>query len=510
MGVIDRRTLLQSSMAAWITSSRDRTFLPFDQADLAAGTFQPTESSLLQHRTPSWFRDAKFGFTAQWTPQSVPEQGDWYARNMYRQGTEQYQHHLEHYGHPSRVGYKDLCRSWAGANWNPAELLDLYQRAGARYFVALANHHDGFDCWNSRFQPWNSAAMGPKRDIIGNWKTLAHERGLRFGAEVFSAQNWDWFQVSYDSDTTGLLAGVPYDGNLIARDGAGTWWNGLDPAMLYGSRHSKDAPPSAAYAQNFFDRTADLLHRYEPDLIFYTDPGLPLGDVGLRLATLQFNLNRRGDAVLCTKKVPIHLRESLVCDMLPADTLEAAPWQMDICIGDWHYKQGMPYKTPSDVIPYLVDVVSKNGNLLLNIPIRADGTIDDRERAIVEEIGQWMHFYGEAIYETRPWQIFGEGPTRTQPVDFPYRTITYTVGDIRFTCKGDTLYAVALGVPSSGSLLIRSLGRSSNRLPHDPVSIEMLGAKDRLPWKRDDHGISITLPRHLPFPYACAVRIRMA
>jgi alpha-L-fucosidase len=474
----------------------------------------PTEASLQQHRTPEWFRDAKFGFTAQWTPQSLPEQGDWYARNMYVQGSPQYEHHLANYGHPSRAGYKDLCRDWKGESWEPAGLLDLYQSAGARYFVALANHHDGFDCWNSRFQPWNSVAMGPKRDIIGTWAPLARKRGLRFGAEVFSAQNWDWFQVSHGSDSTGPMKGVPYDGQLTARDGEGQWWSGLDPAALYGPAHLPGAPPDAAYCRRFFDRTADLLQQHQPDLIFYTERGLPLGQVGLQLAALQFNASRRkygrsDEAVVCTKHVPRSLRAGVVCDMLPGDVLEPEPWQMDICIGDWHYKRDLDYKTAADVIPYLVDVVSKNGNLLLNIPIRADGSIDERERAIVEDIGRWMKINGEALFETRPWQIFGEGPTQTQPVDFPYRTQRYTPADIRFTMKKEILYSFALGRPADGTLRIASLGRTQQRLKRDPASVEMLGVPGPLQWMRTDDALVVTLPRTPPTEYVFVLRLRL-
>jgi alpha-L-fucosidase len=483
----------------------------------AAGARSVTasEEAVRVHRTPAWFRDAKFGITAQWTPQSVPEDGDWYARNMYTQGMPQYQHHLLRYGHPSRFGYKDLCRIWSGAEWDPAALMDRYCKAGAKYFVCMANHHDGFDCWNSKHQPWNSAHLGPKVDIVGGWKRAARGRGLRFGVEVFCTQNWQWFQVSHGSDSTGPLRGVPYDGHLTREDGRHQWWDGLDPQQLYGPPHPSYAPPSPAYQRNFELRVRDLITQHSPDLIFYTDNGLPLGAVGVGLAAYQFQENsaRHGgqdEAVVCTKRVPTDQREAIVCDRYPDDAIGEAPWQMDICIGDWHYKQGLVYKTAADVIPYLVDVVSKNGNLLLNIPIRAAGSIDGQEAHLLEEVAAWFALCGEGIFETRPWRTFGEGPTRTQNVDFPYRTVQFTEQDIRFTIKGTNLYAFLLRWPPGRSVAIRSLGRDAAHAPRAIAAVELLGSGATVDWKQDADALTMALPERPPSPYPCALRVRLA
>jgi alpha-L-fucosidase len=204
---------------------------------IAEGRFQPNWESLKQYECPRWFRDAKFGIWAHWSPQCVPEEGDWYARGMYMQGSAQYDYHVQHYGHPSQFGYKDICNLWKAEHWDPDALIQLYKRAGAQYFVALANHHCNFDCWNSRCHAWNSVNIGPKKDIVGIWAKTAREQGLRFGVTVHSARAWEWFEVAHGSDKDGPLAGVPYDGNLTKADGAGQWWEGYDPQELYCRAH---------------------------------------------------------------------------------------------------------------------------------------------------------------------------------------------------------------------------------------------------------------------------------
>ena len=211
-----------------------------------SGPYQATWDSLLQYDVPEWYRDAKFGIWAHWSPQCVPEAGDWYANGMYGTNPAQYRYHLEHFGHPSKFGYKDLCAQWTMLNWEPDELMRQFKRAGAKIFFALANHHDGFDTWDSRYQPWNSANIGPHRDVIGTWADSARRQGLRFGVTVHQGFNWWFFPPSYDSDKTGPLAGVSYDGKATAAEGKGTWWikryPGLNMILPTGSlwlRHLK-------------------------------------------------------------------------------------------------------------------------------------------------------------------------------------------------------------------------------------------------------------------------------
>ena len=254
-----------------------------------SGPFRPTWESLDQYECPEWYRDAKFGIWNHWSPQCVAEDGDWYARNAYVDDQPQHRYHLEHYGHPSKFGYKDLCAQWTLLNWQPEQLMDLYSSAGARLFIALANHHDGFDAWNSRHQPWNAQNVGPRRDVIGTWAKAARDRGMKFGVTVHQARNWWWFQVAHGADRTGPLAGVPYDGRLTLSDGKGQWWEGLDPQLLYGPKHPADALPDASYVKNFYDRTRDLIDQHDPDLLYFDDSLLPLGWAGMAIGAYFYN-----------------------------------------------------------------------------------------------------------------------------------------------------------------------------------------------------------------------------
>jgi len=485
------------------------------QMTIADGPFQPTWDSLQQYECPAWFRDAKFGIWAHWSAQCVPEQGDWYARGMYQQGSAQYDYHVEHYGHPSVFGFKDICRLWTADQWDPERLIGLYQRAGAQYFVALANHHCNFDCWDSTYQPWNSVNVGPHRDIVGTWARAARKAGLRFGVTVHSARSWDWYDVAHGSDATGPLAGVPYDGALTAADGKGKWWEGLDPADLYGPHGAARTPEAyQAYVRKWFLRTKDLVDKYHPDLLYFDDSQLPLGDAGMRIAAHYYNAglkwhDGRLETVLTTKGMPPELRKTLVWDIERgiSDRLEPYPWQTDTCIGVWHYQRDQQYKDAGTVIAMLVDIVSKNGNLLLNIPVRGNGTIDEREVAFLEDMAAWMRVNREAIFGTRPWIVFGEGPAQARGGQFNEgQGRPPSARDIRFTTKGGVLYAIALGWPESGTLTIRSLAKvpgARGRI----TRVELLGDRGELRWTHDERGLTIVLPSRKPCEHAVAFRI---
>lgn len=496
---------------------------------LAPGPFAPTWESLARYETPAWFRDAKFGIWAHWGPQCQPEAGDWYARGLYQEGSTQYQAHVARYGHPSRVGFKDVIHEWRAENWDPEKLVALYARAGAQYFVALANHHDNFDLWDSRHQPWNSTRIGPRRDIIGGWSAAARRHGLRFGVSVHAAHAWSWYEPAQGADRNGPHAGVPYDGKLTAADGRGTWWDGLDPQDLYEQRHTPNAGfadptylytrwnwdngvslPDAAYCQRFYDRTADLIDRYDPDFLYFDDTALPLwpvSDAGLKLAAHFYNSNlaRRGgrlEAVLTGKILDEQQRRCMVWDIERgrSNRIEPLPWQTDTCLGSWHYDRAIHtqhrYKSAATVIHILADVVSKNGTLLLSVPVRGDGTIDDDERAIVESIGTWMDVNKECIFGTRPWKIFGEGPASAgaelSAQGFNEDKIAFTAADVRFTTHGDTLYIIALGQPTA-PLRIKSLG-SAGLLSAPIADIQLLGSREPVKWRQDADALTLEAP----------------
>ena len=496
-----------------------------------AGPFRPNWESLKAYRYPDWFRDAKFGIWAHWTPQCVPEQGDWYARGMYVQGSSQYNYHVKTYGHPSQFGYKDICHLWRAENWNAEELIRLYARTGARYFVAIANHHDNFDCWNSKHQPWNCVKVGPKKDIVGTWAKAARARGLRFGVTYHGTPGRVWREfmpVRYGSDKTGPLKDVPYDGVLTKADGKGKWWEGMDPQRLNGRPHAKD-DPCPEFVEDFMLRVQDVIDQYQPDLLYFDDNcdwdfdrgggavwlGMPELTPHIMAYYYNANLRRAGklDAVFNIKNVPRAVLSTLVRDfeMSQSEALEANPWQTDACIGGWHYSRSLfenhRYKTPEQMVHLLVNVVAKNGNLLLNIPLPGHGRPDADELAFLERFGAWMALNGEAIYSTRPWKVAGEGPTQASGAT-PYGQLPrFAPGDVRFTTKDDALYAIALAWPTDGTLVVRSLASGSPHYPGEVSRIGLLGSESNLVWSRNAEGVAIQLPAKPPCDFAYAFKI---
>ena len=520
---------------------------------VAAGPFQPTWDSLVQnYQCPEWFRDAKFGIWAHWSAQCVPEQGDWYARNMYLQGTTQYNYHVEHYGHPSKFGFMELDNLWKAENWDPEKLMQLYVRAGAKYFVALANHHDNFDAYDSKYHAWNSVNVGPKKDIVGTWAKIARAHGLHFGVSNHSSHAWHWFQPAYGHDVEGPLAGVPYDAATLTKaDGKGKWWDGLDPQELYtGLRipmpsdlttaqaakdwHGKNdghwyesVPPNDnGYAEKWFLRCQDLVDKYQPDLLYFDDSELPFGSIGLDIAAHLYNASaaRHGgktQAVLNSKGLQPAHRPAMVPDIERgvAEGIRPEPWQTDTCIGSWHYERRLfeehKYKTVGQVVRMLVDIVSKNGNLLLSVPVRGDGTIDEDEVAFLGGMAHWMDINGEAIFGTRPWVIYGEGPSVAEKLEAgqfggarDVRSKPYTAEDMRFTTKGDALYAFLLDWPADRTAVVKSLATNSPQAAGRKVTdVALLGGAGKLTWTQDEAGLHVQLPAAAPSEHVVALKI---
>jgi alpha-L-fucosidase len=496
---------------------------------LAQGPFQPSWESLRQYRCPEWFRDAKFGISARWDAQSVPEQGDGYANLIYDDDEADHKYHVKQYGHPSQVGFKEIIRAWRAERWEPEKLTQLYQRAGAHYFVALANDYDNFDCFDSKYQPWNSVHIGPRKDVVGTWARAARQAGLRFGVTVAAARAWSWFSAAQTADDEGPLKGVPYDGRLTKADGQGRWWEGYDPQDLYAQSHKRGAKPDEAYVEKFFQRTRDLIDQYHPDLLAFDDTGMPLqnvSDVGLRLAAHYYNANmpRHGgrlEAVLSTQGLSDEQRRCLVGDIergIPY-RIEPYPWQTETSLGHWAYWRSLferhAYKTPATVIQMLADIVSKNGNLLLNLPLRGDGTLDADEAAFLRAMARWMQVNQEAIFGTRPWRRYGEGPAAEAPalpfISFNERIMRpFTAQDIRFAVKGNSLYAIACGWPESGTLTLKSLARLSAAASGKVTDVHLLGHSGSLEWTQSANGLTIRLPSQKPGDYAYAFKIRQS
>ena len=491
------------------------------------GPYQPTWDSLQQYETPEWYRDAKFGIWAHWSPQCVAEDGDWYARNLYMQNSDQNKFQLDHYGAPSRFGYKDLCAQWTLLNWQPEQLIERYKKAGAKLFLALANHHDGFDTWNSKHQPWNSKNLGPHRDVLGTWAAAARAQGMRFGVTIHQARNWWWFQTAHDADKTGPMAGVPYDGDLTLAEGKKQWWDGYDPQRLYGAKHPADALPDVSYVKNFYDRTRDLIDQHDPDLLYFDNSLLPLGWGGMNIGSYFYNhnLKTRGgkmEAIINVKQVPDHLAKSVVADYERGltDKIMQYPWQSETCIGEWHYQRKLydqpgtfgGYTAPRDIIHWLIDTVSKNGTFILNIPGKPDGTIDSKEIAFLDSLTEWMQRNGEAIYATRPWKIYGEGPDTVKSGSFQGDSIS-KLGpkDIRFTRnKANTIiYAIALGWPGN-EVVIEALGANSAQSPGKVANVELLGYHDKLKYRQEAAGLRVRLPAQKLSDDAIALRVSLA
>ena len=462
------------------------------KVEIADGPFAPTWESLKKYECPEWFRDAKLGFWAIQGPQSLPEYGDWYARHMYVEGSRQYKFHVEHYGHPSKFGYKDLAAAWKDAKLDTDRLAGLYKKAGAKYLVVLANHHDNWDNWNSKYHRWNSVHVGPKKDLVGLWAASARKHGLRFGVTEHLGRSYSWFNTNKGADKKGPLAGVAYDGADA---------NYVD---LYFPPH---ADTSARYPTNppewwprmWFYRIRDLVDSYRPDLL-YTDGAVPYGAVGRACIAHFYNANikvhgGKCEAVYNLKNWNRNGGHGEYVDGIAVQDVErgtlneikADPWQTDTCIGNWFYKTGMKYKSPAMVACMLADIVSKNGNLLLNIPLKHDGTIDADEEAFLAEFGAWMAINGEAIYGTRPWKVFGEdGKSGDSDASHAKKShfnegayAKMTAKDIRFTTKGDkTLYAIVMGWPEDGKVVIRSLAapaRQARRVTNVIEKVELLG-----------------------------------
>ena len=515
---------------------------PHSNPGIAPGPFQPTWDSLSQYQVPEWFRDAKFGMWAHWGPQCQPERGDWYARGMYQEGSDQYKYHIQKYGHPSKFGFKDVINDWKAENWNPEELVALYKKAGAKYFMALANHHDNFDLYDSKYQSWNATKLGPKKDLVGGWAKAAKEHGLPFGVSVHASHPWTWYEVAQRADKTGPYAGIPYDGKLTKAEGAGKWWDGYDPQELYAQNHalSQDSlddnsmgrhwnwgngasVPNKAYCDKFLHRTIELIDKYGPELIYFDDTALPLwpvSDAGLKIAAHMYNtsIKKHGKlkAALFAKVLNEQQRRCMIWDIErgQSNKIEPLPWQTDTCIGGWHYDRRLfdhrKYKSAKTVVHTLVDVVSKNGNLLLNIPVRGDGTIDSEERAIVENIGAWMQVNSEAIYGTRPWKTFGEGPALESAAPISAQGFNEGKGkpfgadDIRFTTKGKTLYAIMLGWPQGNETLIKKLATADDLGKVSGVSL--LGS-GQLAFQQTPAGLKVQLPANAPCKDAFALKI---
>ena len=428
--------------------------------------------------------------------------GDWYARHLYVQGHRQYKDHLEHYGHPTKLGHKDIIPLWKAEKWDPDRLMAMYKKAGARYFVSMGVHHDNFDLWNSTHQKWNAVKMGPHRDVVGDWQKAAKKLGLRFGVSEHLGASFTWWQDSHRSDKTGPLAGVPYDGADPKYQDLYHWPAAADDKGWY----SKDP----RWHRVWFSRIKDLVDQYQPDLL-YTDGGVPFGnETGLSMIAHLYNASAsrnsgKTDAVYtCKQKSEGGWVEDLERGVMPG--IRPHPWQTDTSIGDWFYNRTWKYRGADWVIQMLVDIVSKNGNLLINVVQRPDGSLDPEAEKVLAEMAEWIAINGEAIYETRPWLVHGEGPVRARGA------ISGKISPTPRRTSGSPARAITPCMRSrwAGQRRRSSLIRSLARFPGVTgkiAAIELLGHQGPLKWTQGGDGLAIDLPDQKPCDYAVALKI---
>jgi len=455
------------------------------------GPYEPTWESLSQYRVPEWFKDAKLGIFIHWGVYAVPAFGnEWYPRNMYRRDRLEYVHHLKTWGPHKRFGYKDFIPMFKAERWDPVAWCDLFERAGARYIVPVAEHHDGFPMYDCSFTNWNAARMGPCRDVIAELAREVRGRGLKFGVSSHRAFNWRYYTFAEDSDTS-------------------------DPDFykLYGVPHPEEAPVSYEFILDWYARTRELVDRFSPDVLWF-DFGWHRDEFGPwrpRVAAYYYNhaLTYGYEPVLQYKaKLP---DDVAVLDIERGKLNDIRPhyWQTDTSVSykSWGYIEDDEFKSVTDIVHDLVDIVSKHGNLLLNVGPRADGTIPEEAAEVLLGLGRWLEVNGEAIYGTRHWRIYGEGPTEVSTTQFRERErCPFTAQDIRFTTKGDVLYAICLGWPE-GQCLIRSLGLTGPAGAGAVRAVSLLGSDAPLSWSQDVDGLRIQMPAQKPCEHAYAFRI---
>lgn len=521
---------------------------------ITEGPYKPTWESIESNYpgTPQWLRDAKFGIWVHFGPQAAGESGDWYARKLYVQGTTAYNNHLKKYGHPSEAGYMEVLKDWNPDKLDPKKLVEIYKDAGARFLIIQGVHHDQFDMWDSKYQPWNSTRLGPKRDLMGEWETAVRQAGMHFGITFHHEYSWWWWQTAFQSDFTGPKAGVPYDGRLTLADGVGKWWEGLDPRYLYGinlreyqtvasAANSPYSPPAAGIFRNhlkFADwytkwwalRIMDAVDKYNPDFI-YTDgtdqqpfSGFGTGtgykcDAMQRVIADFYNktLARRGKVdVFSIVKFRSKTNGTVNTQEggIPGNIKTDQAWIAEMPVGDWFYAPNYVYSS-SAVIRYLLEEVSRDGCFGVCVSLRPDGSLDEGSTNMLKEIGEWMRINGEGIYGSRAWKVLGEGADGRLNV-LPGGGIgwnqahhSFSTADFRFTVgKNDSLYVWCMTVPKPGEKLkVTSLGTSKGLLSAPVTSVSLLGYDGKIEWTQEADGLYMTCPKNMDFKTAVCFRV---
>jgi alpha-L-fucosidase len=472
---------------------------------LPPGPFEPTWESLKHYTIPEWYTDEKFGIFIHWGLYCVPAFGnEWYARHMYIEGWPEFAHHVATYGPHREFGYKDFIPHLTAAHYDPQQWAQLFREAGARFVVPVAEHHDGFAMYDTALSEWSAARMGPRRDLLGELAAAVREHGMVFGLSSHRAEHWWFFDGgrAIDSDVNDPR----FDGLYGPAQPAPKDW------------HKADTPehPDEAFLNDWLARCCELVDKYQPQIVWFDwwIENAAFQPYLRRFAAYYYNRGAEwGKGVAINYKWGSMPEGTAVFDVERGQLSDIRPlfWQTDTSVSknSWGYIANHDYKVAGDIIGDLADIVSKNGALLLNIGPRADGTIPEQEQAMLREIGAWLRVNGEAIYRTRPWKVFGEGPTEVAEGAFTdTKRVSFTPADIRFTTAGDTLFAILLGRPEGGAeLLIQSLGTNLRLLTRPISQVELLGATAPLEWSREPGGLRVRLPAQLPGANAVVLKI---
>jgi alpha-L-fucosidase len=489
-------SLLILTLVACPSAAEDKLAAATARVDalVARGPYKVQWESLKAHKDAEWFRDAKFGIYTHWGPVTVgsehcPSGAEWYGRQMYIEDDPVFKYHQKVFGDQKTVGYKDVIPHFKAEKFDADAWADLFAKAGARFAGPVAVHHDNFANWDSQVTRWNAKALGPRRDLVGELEKAIRRRGLKFFTSFHHGFAWRYFEPAYRYDA------------------ADPQW-----ADLYGEPHGPKDPPSKRYLDQWLAMVDEEVEKYQPDMIWFDfELGTVIPDDYRRkmFATVYNWADEYGRQIIVDHKFREIQQYTGMLDFERGreDRITPYPWLTDSSVGPWFHHDCLGYRPLGELVDVFVDIVSKNGCLLLNVGPRSDGTIPEKAQEMLLGMGRWLAVNGEAIYGTRPWLVYGEGPTRTAGGGFSEaHEKVFTAADIRFTTKGDSLYAIALAWPKDGKLTVRCVASGAGKV----TSVSLLGHAGALGWTQTGQGLAVTLPEKRPCQYAFALKIQSA